>query len=114
MVSANQLIVIYKDDQAAAAAYQTKLPVYIPPAYAKQYGHPAGLRAPKHAEESALYCHALVISDQPAQACVVLARYGDMFAAITATVYDNRWMTMPEFAHLVDRVDEHMQSARRP
>jgi hypothetical protein len=62
-------MIIYRDDGEATEAYLKALPIYIPQKYADRYGHPAGLQAPPHADESALYCNPVTINGKPAQAC---------------------------------------------
>jgi hypothetical protein len=114
LVRVNQTIVIYAGEAEAKAAFQTEAEQEFPPKYANDWKRPPELRAPRQADAAELRCLPLSVNDQPAQMCVLLARYGDMLTVLSAPIFEDRWITMPQFAQLVDRIDEHMQSARMP
>jgi hypothetical protein len=114
LANVNQVIVIYASEADATAAFRSQMPRNIPPAYSAEWKRPAELLAPRQADQAEWGCLPLSIGGARSQRCVVLARYGDMLMILNGQVFEDRWMTMPQFAHLVERIDEHMQSARRP
>jgi hypothetical protein len=114
LVSVNQTIVIYASEAEASAAFRSQVPKTIPPDHAGEWKRPTGLSAPRQADETEWGCLSLRINGAPSQTCSVLARYGDMLMILNGQVFEDRWMTMPQFTHLVERIDAHMQSARQP
>jgi hypothetical protein len=113
LVNVNQTIAIFPSDSEADAAFHAEVPKYIPPADASKWKHPTELRTPRQADEAEFGCLPSTINSAQA-ICVVLTRYGDMVMVLTGQVFEARWMTMSQFALLIDRIDEHMQSARMP
>ncbi|MFZ2618471.1 MAG: hypothetical protein WA077_21005, partial [Anaerolineae bacterium] len=59
-------------------------------------------------------CNPGVLNDIPVRTCRVTARYGDLVTTIRAQIFEDRWLTMAQFRHLLERVDAKMEAIREP
>ncbi|MFZ1474257.1 MAG: hypothetical protein WAV79_15150, partial [Anaerolineae bacterium] len=55
-----------------------------------------------------------MINDIPNQSCSFIASYGQLITVIHAQVFEDRWLTMAQFRHLLERVDAKMEALREP
>ncbi|MGB3060842.1 MAG: hypothetical protein WBD79_16675 [Anaerolineae bacterium] len=55
-----------------------------------------------------------MINDIPNQSCSFIASYGQLITVIHAQVFEDRWLTMAQFRHLLERVDAKMEAIREP
>jgi len=113
-VRAGQIIYLYANETESRAAYKALVAENIPPASASKWPWPAELNFPTHADEITIGCMAWVIDDIPNKACRVIARYGDLVTVVDGQVFEDRWLTMAQFRHLLERVDARMQTIRQP
>ncbi|MBK9094675.1 MAG: hypothetical protein IPM84_18280 [Anaerolineae bacterium] len=42
------------------------------------------------------------------------ARYGNLLTTLDGQVFKDRWLTMAQFRHLLERVDAKMEAIREP
>ncbi len=113
-VSVSQYIIIYPDEQRSSSAYDTAVAEAIPAAYADKWVRPPELDFQGHADEVVIACLPGRVGGFYLRSCTVVARYGDMMMRLDGNVFEDRWMTMTQFRHLVERVDKHMNDARVP
>lgn len=67
-----------------------------------------------HADKMVVACLPLSINDLPTKSCRVVAQYDDMVTILRGAVFEDRWLTMPQFRRLLERVDARMEAARKP
>lgn len=111
-VRVGQTIYLYRNEAESDAAYKSTLAELIPAAYSDQWPWPPELDIRTHADELVIGCNPLVINDVSATTCRVLARYGDLVTVVRGQVFPDRWLTMAQFRHLLERVDMRMESIR--
>ena len=49
----------------------------------------------------------------PMRSCRVVARYGGLVSTPYANVFEDRWLTMPQFRRLVERFDQRLVDAQQ-
>lgn len=112
-VLVTQTLEIYPDETASHGAYQAWVARAIPPAYADVWVQPLELQDFQNkADEISIACMAVRINGIPTRSCRVIARYGELVTTLFANVFEDRWLTMPQFRRLVERLDQRMQAAR--
>jgi len=105
----NQEIMIYADEEASESAFESIVDEAIPPAHADRWVWPEELEFENHADEIVIGC-----LPGSMMTCSFVARYDDMIVRVYGQVFEDRWMTMPQFRQLLERVDERMEAAKAP
>jgi hypothetical protein len=111
-VLVTQTLEIYPDETASRVAYQIWVDRAIPPAYVDVWVQPPELDFRGNADEMKIACMSVHINSIPTQSCKVTARYGKLVTTLWGNVFEDRWLTMPQFRRLVERLDQRMQAAR--
>ena len=113
-VRAGQSIALYASEAESDAVYQKAAKEMIPAEYAEKWPHPPELDFTPQADSIVVGCHAGVIDGISARTCVVVARYGKLVTTLDGQVFEDRWLTMTQFRHLLERVDAKMEAIREP
>jgi len=111
-VLVTQTLEVYPDESASRAAFLARVNEAIPPNYADVWIQPPELDFRGNADEIKIACMSVHINGIPTRTCEVIARYGKLVTTLFANVFEDRWLTMAQFRHLVERLDQHMQDAR--
>lgn len=112
-VLVTQRLEIYSNELASHNIYLTRVDEFIPPAYADVWVQPPEMQDfQSGADEISITCMAVRINGIPTRSCQVIARYGELVTTLFANVFEDRWLTMPQFRQLVERLDQRMQAAR--
>lgn len=111
-VLVTQRLEIYPDESVSRAVFQTRVNEAIPPDYADVWVQPPELDFQGGADEIRIACMAVQINGIPTQSCRVMARYGKLVTSLWGNVFEDRWLTMPQFRRLVERLDQRMQDAQ--
>jgi len=113
-VRAGQTIFLYPNEADSQRAYAKIIAEEIPIAYVDQWSRPSELDFSARADAITIGCISGVINDMPNQLCSFIARYGQLVTVIHAQIFDDRWLTMAQFRHLLERVDAKMEAIREP
>jgi len=113
-VRAGQSIALYSTLTDSEAAYKETAANEIPAAYADHWLHPTELDISHHADEITIGCLDGVFNGISARSCRVITRYGLLVTIVNAQVFEDRWLTMAQFRHLLERVDAKMEAIREP
>lgn len=113
-VRAGQSIALYASEAESDAAYQRAAEEMIPAGYEDQWPRPAELDFTTHADAIIIGCSAGVFNGIPARTCRIVARYGRLVTTLDGQVFEDRWLTMAQFRHLLERVDAKMAAIREP
>ena len=108
-----QDVFIYPNEAESHNGFETLVDEAIPADYASEWPRPPDLDFSGHADELAVGCRSGRVDDIPLRSCHMIARYGDMTMWVTANVFDDRWITMPQFGRLLERLDAKLESARK-
>jgi len=111
-VRAGQTIYLYPSETESRTAYKNLVADNIPAAAIDKWPQPPELDLPLHADESTIGCMAWIINNIPNQTCSLIARYGNLVTVVDGQVFEDRWLTMAQFRHLLERVDMRMESIR--
>lgn len=111
-VRVGQTIYLYPNETESGVAYKSAIAEIIPAEYSDQWPWPPELDISTHADELTIGCSPLVINDVSATTCRVVARYGHLVTVVRGQVFQDRWLTMAQFRHLLERVDARMESIR--
>ncbi len=113
-VRAGQSIALYASETESDAVYQKAAKEMIPIEYVDKWPKPTELDFAIQADSIIIGCHAGVINGISARTCVVVARYGKLVTTLDGQVFEDRWLTMEQFRHLLERVDAKMEKIREP
>ncbi|MBK7202338.1 hypothetical protein [Candidatus Amarolinea dominans] len=113
-VRAGQSLVLNPMTKDSETAYEEAAATMIPAGYADKWPWPPELDFATHADQIIIGCNPGVLNDIPVRTCRVTARYGDLVTTIRAQVFEDRWLTMAQFRHLLERVDAKMEAIREP
>jgi len=113
-VRAGQIIYLYSSEIESRGAYQELVNTNFPPVAVNLWPHPKELAVTLRAEENTIGCMSGSVNDIPHQACRVIARYGALVMKLDGQVFEDRWLTMEQFRHLLERVDAKMEKIREP
>ncbi len=111
-VLVTQTLEIYPNESASRAAFQTRVDEAIPPGYADVWFQLPELDFRGNTDEIKVACMSVHVNGIATRSCRVIARYGEMVTTLYGNVFEDRWLTMTQFRHLVERLDQHMQDAR--
>ena len=113
-VRAGQSIGLYASEAESDAAYQATAKEMIPAGYEDQWPRPPELDFTTHADTIVIGCSVGAFNGIPARTCRIVARYGKLVTTLDGNVFHDRWLTMTEFQHLLERVDAKMAAIREP
>lgn len=113
-VRAGQSIALYSTLANSDAAYKETAASEIPATYMDHWLHPTELDISHYADEITIGCLDGVFNGISAKSCRVIARYGLLVTIVNAQVFEDRWLTMAQFRHLLERVDAKMEAIREP
>jgi hypothetical protein len=113
-VNVSQIIYIYDSEAASRADYATRVTDGFPAGVPDLWKPPADLIPPQQADEAQLACKFNTINDIPIWTCVVVARYGSAIMELQGHIFEERWMTVPQFQVVIDRLDAKMALIRAP
>ena len=113
-VRAGQSVALYATIEDSEAAYEETAANEIPATYVDKWPWPRDLDFATRADQIIIGCHDGVFNDIPASTCRIAARYGLLVTIVNAQVFKDRWLTMEQFRHLLERVDAKMEKIREP
>lgn len=113
-VRAGQSIALYSTLTDSESAYAEAAAAMIPKDYADKWPWPPELDFATHADQIVIGCHPGFFNDVKAATCAITARYGNLVTTMYAQVFEDRWLTMAQFRHLLERVDAKMEAIREP
>ena len=113
-VRAGQSVALYASEADGDAIYQATVKEMIPVEYEDQWPRPPELDFTTQADAITVGCSAGVFNEIPARTCRVAARYGNLVMTIRSQIFEDRWLTMAQFRHLLERVDAKMEAIREP
>ncbi|MBK7200585.1 MAG: hypothetical protein IPH87_08365 [Anaerolineae bacterium] len=113
-VRAGQSISLYVNEEISRAAYEEAVAAMIPVGYADKWPWPSELNFTTHADQISIGCSPSVFNDIKAITCRMTARYGNLVTTLDGQVFKDRWLTMAQFRHLLERVDAKMEAIREP
>ena len=113
-VRAGQSLALYSTLTDSEAAYEEAAAAMIPKDYADKWPWPPELDSAMHADQIVIGCNPGFFNDIKATTCAVTARYGNLVTTLYGQVFEDRWLTMAQFRHLLERVDAKMEAIREP
>jgi len=113
-VRAGQSIALYASVGESEAAFQRATAEMFPAGYEDQWPHPPELNFTTHADVIRVGCSDGVFNGIPVHTCRIVARYDKLVTTLRGQVFEDRWLTMEQFRHLLERVDAKMEKIREP
>ena len=113
-VRIGQSTALYQSEEDSRQAYEVLKVEIIPAEYRDEWPEPEELRNVLQADESIIGCSEGRIDNIPHRLCGVVARYGSLVTVVRTLVFEDRWLTMAQFRHLLERVDAKMEAIREP
>lgn len=113
-VRAGQSIALYSTLTDSESAYAEAAAAMIPKDYADKWPWPPELDLAMHADQIVIGCNPGFFDDIKAITCAVTAQYGNLVTSLYGQVFEDRWLTMAQFRHLLERVDAKMEAIREP
>lgn len=108
-VLVSQTLEIFGDISTSRAAFASRVERAIPAAEA--WVVPSELRFGKAADESRIACMAVEGDSIPMRSCRAVARYGQIVMTVYGNVFRDRWITMPQFQRLLERLEQRAYEA---
>ncbi|MGB4805857.1 MAG: hypothetical protein WBV59_24675, partial [Anaerolineae bacterium] len=94
--------------------YEEAVAAMIPVGYADKWPWPSELNFTTHADQIRIGCNPGMFNGIKAVTCRITARYGNLVTTLYGQVFEDRWLTMAQFRHLLERVDAKMEAIREP
>jgi len=109
VVHLSETVLVYPDEAAAQQGYRSQLDTYFPPG-SKGWQEIPMLQFPHHAEEAKTACLELYFREVSGEvyhhyACTYIARYRRVVIIVLGNVFDDQWLTMPEFREVLIAAD---------
>lgn len=109
VVHLSETVLVYPDVAAAQQGYKNQVETYFPPG-SKRWQEMPRLQFPHHAEEAKTACQDLYFREASGEiyhhyACTYVARYRRVVIVVLGNVFDDRWLTMPEFREVLIAAD---------
>ena len=113
-VRTGQQMYLYSNEIESREAFQKLVTDSIPSEFADKWPRPVELDFTLHASESRIGCSSGLVNNIPHRVCLVIARYDEVVTRLDGLVFEDRWLTMAQFRHLLERVDAKMEAIREP
>jgi len=113
-VRTGQQMYLYHNETESREAFQKLVTDSIPSEFADKWPRPVELDFRLHASESRIGCSSGLVNNIPHRVCLVIARYNEVVTRLDGLVFEDRWLTMAQFRHLLERVDAKMEAIREP
>lgn len=110
-VLVSQTLEIFADIPASRAAFASRVERALPPAAAEAWIVPPELRFGKAADESRIACMAVEADSIPMRSCRAVARYGRIVMTVYGNIFQDRWITMPQFQRLLESLEQRAREA---
>lgn len=110
-VLVSQTLEIFGDIPASRATFASRVERALPPAAAEAWAVPTELRFGSAADESRIACMAVEANGIPMQSCHAVARYGRIVMTVYGNIFQDRWLTMPQFQRLLELLEQRAGEA---
>ena len=105
-VNVSQQLIIYKNTEWAAEAYREELASFNP-----SWLVPADLSFSGRADDLYIACIPARINGIKVRSCEVVGRYEDTLSILLANVFEEQWLTMPDFRRVLEGMDTRVAAS---